>query len=81
MDVVVTPARAAQDTWLLSDRLARHLGEIYQSPAGFVISPASGSVLEGISLVSYVSLDAVMSAIERHTKGACQLLKGDKGAL
>jgi hypothetical protein len=79
VDVVVTPARAAQDTWLLSDRLSRHLGKIYQAPGGFFISPASDSALEGVPLASHASLDAAMSAIENHTKGACQLSRGNEG--
>jgi hypothetical protein len=79
VDVVVTPATAAPDTWILSDRLRRQLGELRQSSSGgFVISPEPESALAGMGLASYASLDDAMSAIATHMKGLCQLSSGDE---
>jgi hypothetical protein len=79
VDVVVTPAEFKLDTWTLSDRLGRPLGEIYQATNGQVlIHPDPKSALSGIANSPYVSLDDAMSAIALHMKGECQLSGGAK---
>jgi len=74
MDVVVTPASTRGSTWVLNDLLGRKLGEIQQAPGeGFFLALVSETALTGIKPGPYQSLDDAMSAIEKHTRGPCQL--------
>ena len=76
MDVVVTPASGARNTWSLTDRLGRTVGNIAQSDEGkFVIAfavPVPSGPVPAIDTVQ-PTLDAAMDAIALRLKGACQL--------
>ena len=72
IDVVVIPATL--ESWLLHDRLARPLGQITKKGGSFWIEPGTDkNALTGLKKGAFLSLDLAMSAIESHTKGACQL--------
>ena len=71
MDVLVTPAR--RGAWVLNNLLGRKLGEIQQAPGeGFVLVPVLDTALTGIPPGPYASLEAAMSAVEKHTRGPCR---------
>ena len=77
MDVVVTPADNKPDTWMLSDRLGRTVGEIHRASNGqVVVQSEPKSALSGLRGNLYGSLDDAMSAIATHMKGECQLSSG-----
>jgi hypothetical protein len=79
VDVNVTPVKTAPGSWILHDLLGRQLGHIKEAlPAEFMIHPDSGSRLFGIKSGPYTSLDAVLLAIETHTRGQCQLSCSNK---
>ena len=71
MDVILTPIAPQGEAWSLKDRLGRNLG-VVRKGKGFEISPEPASKLEGISH-HHLTLDAVMTAIAEHMKGACSL--------
>ena len=73
MDIVVTPS-CEETAYRLTDRLGRPAGEIEKHPrSGFTIRPKSGGALGEMTALTVPTLDEAMSAIEKHTKGACQL--------
>ena len=72
VDVVVTPVLPSDGLWTLRDRLGRNLGQIKgMSGRTFAIFPEGG--LADIPSQTFSSLDAAMSAIEKHMKGSCEL--------
>lgn len=78
VDVVVTPDLPRDDTWTLHDRLGRHLGEIKRMPGGTFVADSKAELAK-MSSLTFSSLDAVMSAIEQHMKGSCELASPDQG--
>jgi hypothetical protein len=73
VDIVVTPS-CEETAYRLTDRLGRSAGEIEKHPrSGFTIRPKSGGALDEMTALTVPTLDEAMSAIEKHTKGACQL--------
>lgn len=71
MDVVLTPVGTDGNTWSLMDRLRRPLGTVEKAD-GFTIVPAPDGSLWRIS-TEHPTLDAVMTAIAKHTNGLCSL--------
>jgi hypothetical protein len=75
IDVEVVPATL--DAWDLRDRLGRPVGKITRSNGAFRIEQVPSSQrLSGMTFGPFKTLDAAMSEIEKHTKGACQLAHG-----
>ena len=72
MDVLATPT--GPSTWGLKDRLGRKLGAITKVEVGGLRIEPEPDQLAGINTGPFASLDLAMSAIERHTKGACQVI-------
>jgi hypothetical protein len=57
---------------MLRDRLGRNLGQIKEMSGGtFAVFPEAG--LADVTSLTFSSLDAAMSAIEKHMKGSCEL--------
>ena len=79
MDVIVSLAHDSTNVWNLTDRLGRNVGQIVRTTGNeFVITPASTWQDAPISKTDAVqpSLDAAMSQIAKHLKGACQYSGG-----
>jgi hypothetical protein len=74
LDITVTPADEGR-AWTLTDLLGRPMGRITEaSTEQFTIHP-DGRALEtmaGIEQGPFISLDAALAAIERHTRGVCR---------
>ena len=78
MDIVVTPS-SDETPYRLTDRLGRPVGEIEKHPRlGFTVRPKPGGALDEMAALTVQTLDEAMSAIEKHTKGSCQLASGTK---
>ena len=78
MDIVVTPS-SDETPYRLTDRLGRLVGEIEKHPRlGFTVRPKPGGALGEMTALTVPTLDEAMAAIEKHTKGACQLASGNK---
>lgn len=79
LDVIVTPTDDGK-AWTLTDRLGRSMGRIAEtSDQQLAIYPA-GHALEtmaGMAHGPYISIDAALAAIEKHTRGICQLHPGE----
>ena len=76
MDIVVTPTAGHQKVWTLADLLGRPLGHIRQErgPQFFIDPEARGrDNLANVNLGPHSSLDQALIALERHTRGVCQL--------
>ena len=78
MDVVLTPVGTEGATWSLMDRLRRPLGTVEKVDDDFRITPGLAGGLVGIKS-HYPSLDAAMTAIAKHTNGACSLESQERG--
>lgn len=76
MEIVVTPS-TDETPYRLTDRLGRPVGEIEEHPRlGFTVRPTPGGALDEMTALTVPTLDEAMAAIEKHTKGACQLASG-----
>jgi hypothetical protein len=79
LDVIVTPTDEGR-VWNLMDLLGRPMGQITEvSAQQFTIHP-EGHALEtmaGIEDGPFVSLDAALAAIEKHTRGVCRRNPGE----
>ncbi len=82
MDVIVTLS-ADNSGWKLTDLLGRSMGRIaFEGPERFAIDP-DGHALEtmaGIRKGPYLSLDAALAEIEKHTRGTCRRNPEEDGA-
>jgi len=79
LDVIVTPTDDGR-AWNLTDLLGRPMGRITEASAKqFTIHP-EGHALEtmaGIEHGPFASLDAALTAIEKHTRGVCRRNPGE----
>ena len=73
MDITVTRAAANWMAWNLTDLLGRPVGRITGAGHRFVIEPDDRvrASLIGLKWGPYASLDEALTAIEKHTHGAC----------
>ena len=74
MDITVTRAANDRTAWTLTDLLGRPMGRITGAGHRFVIEPDDRvrSSMAGLKWGPYASLDAALTAIEKHTHGACR---------
>ena len=66
--------------WNLTDLLGRPMGRITEtSDQQFTIHPAGHALdtMGGMGHGPFVSLDAALAAIERHTRGVCRHYPGE----
>jgi hypothetical protein len=83
MDITVTPTPErppwVQNAWTLTDLLGRPLGRVTGAGRRFVIEPQvrAGPGLTGLRWGPYASLDEALTAIEKHTHGACRRASGE----
>jgi hypothetical protein len=79
VDIIVTPTDDGK-AWSLTDLLGRSMGRISEtSDQQLTIYPA-GHALETMTRMSrgpYISLDAALAAIEKHTRGVCRRYPGE----
>lgn len=83
MDVTVTREAGEPARWSLVDLLGRSMGTIVETaPGKFNVNPAGFAVqtMAGIRSGPFVSLDAALAEIERHTRGVCRRNAGEDGA-
>ena len=74
LDITVTPTDDGR-AWTLTDLLGRPMGRITEASAQqFTIHPEGHAreAMAGIEQGPFVSLDAALAAIERHTRGVCR---------
>ena len=74
MDVIVTPIGNSK-AWSLTNLLGRPMGRITEASAQQVTIHPEGHAREtmaGIEQGPFVSLDAALAAIEKHTRGVCR---------
>jgi len=78
MDITVT--RTSSNVWSLVDLLGRPLGRVIEEPGKrfTVEADERGKAMADVVWRSYPSLDEALSAIEKHTRGTCQLTKDDE---
>ena len=79
MDITVTPTDDGR-AWTLTDLLGRPMGRITEASAEqFTIHPEGHAreTMAGIEHGPFVSLDAALAAIERHTRGVCRHHPGE----
>jgi len=80
MDVIVTAAERGA-VWQLTDLLGRSMGSITKSGANQFTIAAEGHALEtmaGMQKGPHPSLDAVLTEIERRTRGICRRESGEE---
>jgi hypothetical protein len=74
LDITVTPTDDGR-AWTLTDLLGRPMGRITEASAQqFTIHPdgRARETMAGIEQGPFVSLDAALAAIEKHTRGVCR---------
>jgi hypothetical protein len=74
MDISVKAA-GADGPWQLTDLLGRSMGTISRWEAEYTIVP-EGHALETMNAMNrgpFLSLDAALAEIEKHTRGTCRL--------
>lgn len=73
MDVIVAP-ESDGDAWSLTDLLGRPMGRIVKKETWFTVDPAGGALetMAGMDVGPFVSLDAALAEIEKHTRGVCR---------
>lgn len=79
LDIIVTPSDNGK-AWDLTDLLGRSMGRIAEaSDQQLAIYPAGQALttMAGMSHGPYLSLDAALAAIEKHTRGVCRLCPGE----
>lgn len=79
LDVIVTPTDDGK-AWNLTDLLGRSMGCIAEtSDQQLTIHPAGHALdtMGGMGHGPYLSLDAALAAIEKHTRGVCRLYPGE----
>ena len=79
MDITVTPTDDGR-AWTLTDLLGRPMGRITEAAAQqFTIQPDGHAreTMAGIEQGPFVSLDAALAAIEKHTRGVCRHHPGE----
>ena len=79
MDVIVTQAADDRTAWTLTDLLGRPMGHITGAGSRFVVEPEERARpgLTGLRWGPYASLDEALTAIEKHTHGACRRAPGE----
>jgi hypothetical protein len=79
LDITVTPTDDGR-AWTLTDLLGRPMGRITEASAQhFTIHPEGHAreTMAGIEHGPFVSLDAALAAIEKHTRGVCRHHPGE----
>lgn len=77
MDIIIK-AEGDECSWEMSDLLGRSMGHIVLVDQLFRIQP-TGHAIETMGILNratFHSLDEVLSAIETHTRGICQIEGG-----
>jgi hypothetical protein len=79
LDITVTQTDDGR-AWTLTDLLGRPMGRITEAPVQqFTIHPDGHAreTMAGIEQGPFVSLDAALAAIEKHTRGVCRHHPGE----
>lgn len=79
LDIIATPTDRGK-AWDLTDLLGRSMGRIAEtSDQQLTIHPAGQALttMAGLNHGPYVSLDAALAAVEKHTRGVCRLCPGE----
>jgi len=79
LDITVTPTDDGR-AWNLTDLLGRPMGRITEASAQQFTIHSDGharEIMAGIEQGPFVSLDAALATIEKHTRGVCRHHPGE----